>query len=173
VIGAILMVTSAMAMGSTQDTTASSVSVIYFDLGNTLVERGPDGPRRVWISGAPQVLTRLHEAGFRLGVLSNTGPLTWDEVLTTILPTDFDPTLFDPKLIVVSSAVGVPKPDPLIFQFAITQTGLPAGDILFVTETMDHVLAAQASGMRALWILEGGLSQMADDLIAMGPTKGK
>jgi FMN phosphatase YigB (HAD superfamily) len=171
-ISAILMVTSAMAVGPIPDTTAASLSVIYFDLGNTLVKRDPDGPRRVWISGAPQVLTRLHEAGFRLGVLSNTGPLTWDEVLTTLLPADFDPSLFDPELIVVSSAVGAEKPDPRIFQFAITQTRLPAGEILFVTETMDHVLAAQASGMRALWILEGGLSQMANDLIATTPTTG-
>jgi FMN phosphatase YigB (HAD superfamily) len=170
VIGALLMVTSAMAIGATPDTTASSVSVIYFDLGNTLVTRGTEGPRRIWISGAPQVLTRLHDAGFRLGVLSNTGRLSWDEVLTTILPADFDPSLFDPTLIVVSSAVGAAKPDPRIFQFAITQTGVAAGEILFVTETMDHVLAAQASGMRALWVGEGSLSQMTDDLIAMGPT---
>ena len=172
-IGVLMMVTSAMAVGSTPDTTAAPVSVIYFDLGNTLVKRGPEGPRRVWISGAPQVLTRLHEAGFVLGVLSNTGPFTWNDVLSNILPADFDPALFDPRLIVVSSAVGAEKPDPRIFQFAITQTDLPAGEILFVTETMEHVLAAQASGMRALWIGEGDLSQMADDLIAMRPTTGE
>jgi FMN phosphatase YigB (HAD superfamily) len=169
-IGVLMMVTGAMAVGSTPDTTAAPVSVIYFDLGNTLVKRGSEGPRRVWISGAPQVLTRLHEAGFVLGVLSNTGPFTWNEVLTNILPADFDPSLFDPRLIVVSSAVGAEKPDPRIFQFAIAQTDLPAGEILFVTETMEHVLAAQASDMRALWIGEGDLSQMADDLIAMLPT---
>ena len=171
-IGAVLMVASTMVLGSTPDTTVSPVSVIYFDLGNTLVERGADGPRRVWISGAPQVLERLHDAGFRLGVLSNTGPLTWDEVLTKILPADFDPSLFDPKLIVVSSAVGVEKPDASIFQVAIARTGLAAGEVLFVTETMSHVLAAQASGMRALWVGQGALTQMADDLIAATRTTG-
>jgi FMN phosphatase YigB (HAD superfamily) len=146
------------------------VSVIFFDLGDTLVKRGPEGQRRVWISDAPQALTRLHDAGFTLGVLSNTGPFTWEEILKNILPADFDTTLFDPGLIVVSSAVGAEKPDPRIFQFAIAQTGLPAGEILFVTETVEHVLAAQASGMRALWVGEGDLSQMADNLIAMRPS---
>lgn len=169
-IGAVLMLTSAVAAGSTPDTTTSPVSVIYFDLGDTLVKRGPEGQRRVWISDAPQALTRLHDAGFTLGVLSNTGPFTWEEILENILPTDFDTTLFDPGLIVVSSAVGAEKPDPRIFQFAIAQTGLPAGEILFVTETVEHVLAAQASGMRALWVGEGDLSQMADNLIAMRPS---
>jgi FMN phosphatase YigB (HAD superfamily) len=169
-IGAILMLTSAMAAGSTPDTTTSPGSVIFFDLGDTLVKRGSEGQRRVWISDAPQALTRLHDAGFTLGVLSNTGPFTWEEILKNILPADFDTTLFDPKLIVVSSAVGAEKPDQRIFQFAIAQTGLPAGEILFVTETVEHVLAAQASGMRALWVGEGDLSQMADNLIAMRPS---
>jgi FMN phosphatase YigB (HAD superfamily) len=168
-IGAVLMLTSALAVGSTPDTT-TTVSVIYFDLGNTLVKRGNEGQRRVWIGDAPQALKSLHDAGFTLGVLSNTGPFTWDEILENILPADLDTSLFDPRLIVVSSAVGAEKPDQRIFQYAITQTGLAAGEILFVTETVEHVLAAQASGMRALWIGEGDLSQMADDLIAMRPT---
>lgn len=172
-IGTTLMATAAITMNTTTDTNTAIVSVVYFDLGNTLVKRGPQGRRRVWISDAQETLTRLHEAGFRLGVLSNTGPLTWEDVLTTILPSDFDTTLFDPDLIVVSSAAGSEKPDRRIFQFAIDRTGLPAGEILFVTETMQHVLAAQESGMKALWIREGALSQLADDLTTMVDTAGE
>jgi len=155
--------TPAPAVG--QDT-GPGISVVYFDLGNTLVMRAPGESRRVWIPGAREALTQLHASGIRLGVLSNTGNLSWDEVLSRILPEDFDPTLFDPALIVVSSAVEAPKPDPRIFQFAIDQTGVTPAEILFITETMDHVFAAQAQGMRALYVSEGGLTQLVDDFLA-------
>lgn len=169
--GALGLAASAMSTGPLVSTTAPPISVVYFDLGNTLVARGPDGPRRIWIAGAPDALTRLHQAGFRLGVLSNTGPLGWDEVLTGILPEDFDPTLFDPDLIVVSSAVGAEKPDPRIFQYAIDRAGVPPSAIVFITETMEHVFAAQAAGMRALWVGNGALPQLVDDLIGLAPQR--
>jgi len=143
-----------------------AISVVYFDLGNTLVKRVPGESRRAWIDGAPESLARLEASGVRLGILSNTGPLPWQEVLD-ILPEDFDPRIFDPALIVVSSAVGASKPDPQIFTFAITQAGVPPQEILFITETMDHVFAAQAEGMRALYVREGSLNQLVDDFLAL------
>lgn len=142
------------------------VSVVLFDLGNTLVKRVPDGARpTVWIDGSQGALASLRQAGARLGILSNTGNFSWEQVRAEILPEDFDPALFEDDLIIVSAAAGVQKPDPKIFEYTIERVGLPPDDILFITESVDHVIAAQASGMRALWVTEGQLPQLVDELI--------
>jgi phosphoglycolate phosphatase-like HAD superfamily hydrolase len=146
--------------------TPATVSVVYFDLGSTLVKRAPDAPRpNIWIDGSQDALIRLKESGVRLGVLSNTGNFSWQQVREEILPEDFDATIFEEDLIVVSSAVGVQKPDAGIFIYSIEHAGVPPGDILFITESVDHVIAAQASGMRALWVTEGQLPQLVTELL--------
>lgn len=142
------------------------VSVVFFDLGNTLVKRVPDATRpTVWIEGTQEALAQLQASGVRLGILSNTGNFSWEQVRDEVLPEDFDPAVFQEDLIVVSSAVGAQTPDPEIFAYAIERAGLPPGDILFVTESVDHVIAAQASGMRALWVTEGQLPQLVAELV--------
>jgi FMN phosphatase YigB (HAD superfamily) len=146
--------------------TPATVSVVYFDLGNTLVKRVPDASRpTIWIEGSQDALIRLQESGVRLGVLSNTGNFSWQQVQDEVLPEDFDVTIFQEDLIVVSSAVGVQKPDPGIFAYAIEHAGVPPGDILFITGSVDHVIAAQAAGMRALWVTEGQLPQLVTELL--------
>ncbi len=146
--------------------TPAQISVIYFDLGNTLVKRVPDATRpTVWIEGTQEALAQLQASGVRLGILSNTGNFSWEQVRDEVLPEDFDPAVFQEDLIVVSSAVGAQAPDPEIFAYAIERAGLPPGDILFVTESVDHVIAAQASGMRALWVTEGQLPQLVAELV--------
>ena len=142
------------------------VTVVLFDLGNTLVKRVPDATRAtVWIDGTQDVLAQLAESGVRLGILSNTGNFSWVQVREEILPEDFDATMFEEDLIIVSSAVGVQKPDPRIFAYAIERANVPPEAILFLTESVDHVIAAQASGMRALWVTEGQLPQLVTELI--------
>lgn len=142
------------------------VSVVLFDLGNTLVKRVPDATRpTVWIEGTQASLASLRASGARLGILSNTGNFSWEQVRDEILPEDFDPALFEDDLIIVSSAAGAQKPDPKIFEYTIERVGLPPGDILFITESVDHVIAAQASGMRAVWVTEGRLPQLVAELI--------
>ena len=144
-----------------------TITVVYFDLGNTLVKRVPDATRpKAWIPGSREALTQLRASGVRLGILSNTGNFSWEQVQADVLPEDFDVSLFDEDLIVVSSVVGAQKPDPAIFTYAIAQSGRPAGEILFITESVDHVIAAQATGMRALWLTEGQLPVLVNDLVA-------
>ena len=143
------------------------ITVVYFDLGNTLVKRVSDATRpTAWIPGSREALGQLRASGVRLGILSNTGNFSWEQVQADILPEDFDLSLFQEDLIVVSSAVGAQKPDPAIFTYAIEQSGRPAEEILFITESVDHVIAAQATGMRALWLTEGQLPVLVNDLLA-------
>lgn len=118
--------------------------VIFFDLGKTLVIPGEG-----WIPGAKDLLERLRAAGIPLGVISNTDGLT-DEQLRDLLPPDFDFSIFEANLILLSSKVGIKKPDPRIFRAAIAAAGVPPSECLFCTESLLDTLAAQQVGMHTV-----------------------
>jgi FMN phosphatase YigB (HAD superfamily) len=93
------------------------------------------------------LLYRLHDRGYRLGIVSN----------MTLLPDlmRLDPPLrdiaglFDAQAF--SSVVGVRKPDPRIYRAALDQIGVPAGEILYVGDrVVEDIRGPKAHGMRAL-----------------------
>jgi putative hydrolase of the HAD superfamily len=114
---------------------------IFFDLGNTLVSG------RSWVDGAQSLLDNTRGRGLRLGIISDTGDLSRVELLSH-LPADFSFDDFDTSLIILSSEVGVEKPDQKIFEHAIDRSGGEAQQSLFVTEDLEHTQVAQAMGMR-------------------------
>ncbi len=58
---------------------------------------------------------------------------------------------FDP--ILVSAAVGVRKPNPRIFEMALTQWGLAPAEAAMVGDTLGaDVLGAQMAGLRSVWL---------------------
>src|SRR5262245_12714253 len=122
---------------------ASSIEVIFFDLGDTLVSTA----ERRWLPGAKELLGALRGRGLRRGVISNTGALNRDQ-LKPLLPADFAWSLFDADLVLLSSEVGVAKPSPRIFEAAATRAG-GAGNCLFCTEDLTDTLVAQQVGLRA------------------------
>lgn len=124
---------------------ATSFRAVLFDLGNTLVQR----PRQ-WIQGAREALGLLREAGYRVGVISNTGTLTRAELLAEHLPPDFSFEDFPPELVTLSSEAGFEKPSLAIFALAAERAGLHPGEILFLDENLDQVLAAQRLGLLGL-----------------------
>ena len=117
------------------------VLVAYFDIGDTLV--ASDG---TWMSGARTALERLRGRGIRLGLISNTGELSRQQVLAR-LPYDFNPEWFNPDLVLFSSEVGIEKPDPRIFQMAIARAGANATECLFCTGNPLHLDAAGGEGL--------------------------
>ena len=117
---------------------------IFFDLGLTLV--GEDSTR--WNEGAQTLLAQLRAANVRLGVISNTGDLTRPQ-LTDRLPDTFDWTVFEPSLILLSSEIGIRKPDIRIFQLAVERSGVEARQCLFCSDDLLETLAAQRVGMNA------------------------
>jgi FMN phosphatase YigB (HAD superfamily) len=119
------------------------IKVVYFDLGDTLVITDD----RSWIPGAKDLLASLRAVPVRLGVISNTNGFKRSE-LSSFLPGDFDWRAFDNDLVILSSEVGVAKPDPEIFRIAIERTGLDAWACLFCTEDLLDTLVAQSVGMR-------------------------
>lgn len=131
-----------------------TVSVIFFDLGGTLVRVGGH-----WVPGARNLLLELRSRGLRLGVISNSGGLNLAR-LRPHLPRDFDPSWFEPELIVLSGEVGIEKPDPDIFEVAIDRAGVPAESCLFCSEDTLDVLVAQRSGMRGARVLPGSSDEL-------------
>ncbi|WP_281889396.1 HAD-IA family hydrolase [Paenibacillus sp. YYML68] len=71
------------------------------------------------------VLAELAARGFRLAIVSNFAP-----TLVSILEDKGIASYFDP--IIVSTVVGLEKPDPAIFRLALDQSGLSAEDVLYV-----------------------------------------
>ncbi|AMV24433.1 Phosphoglycolate phosphatase [Gemmata sp. SH-PL17] len=122
----------------------SPVRAVFFDLGNTLVVSAD----RSWVPGAKAALADLRSRNLRLGVISNTGGRTREQ-LNPLLPADFDWAVFAPSLVILSGEVGYEKPSPEIFRRATDSSGVPAGECLFCTEDLIDTLVAQRVGMAA------------------------
>jgi HAD superfamily hydrolase (TIGR01509 family) len=126
-----------------------SIKVAFFDLGRTLVLTD----NRTWVPGAKDTLQKMGQRGIRLGLISNTGTLSREQILA-ILPPDFDMSMFEEKLVIFSSEVHVEKPDPEIFREAIRRAGVKANECLFCTEEPKHIDAAKKEGMQTALVKE-------------------
>ncbi len=150
----------------------ATIQVLFFDLGDTLVEADRSSPGELrfrWLPGARETLVELAAAGLRLGLISNTGSFGRDDLLA-MLPADFEWSLFDAPLVVLSSEVGLEKPDLRIFRLALQRAqehddpeqtlGIDPPDCLFCGEALGETLAAQRVGMRAARVLAGAESEI-------------
>jgi epoxide hydrolase-like predicted phosphatase len=81
----------------------------------------------------------LRAAGVRTGLLSNSwgDGLAYDQALLE--------ELFD--AVVISSDVGLRKPDPAVYELAAAQLGLPPEDCVFVDDLPGNLKPARALGM--------------------------
>lgn len=96
------------------------------------------------------LLRRLQARNVPLGILSNYG----EHLIYTLYKLriyDF----FD--FIIVSSTVGLAKPDPKIFELAMERAGVPAGQILYVGDNVaDDIEGANNVGIDAVLINRPG-----------------
>ena len=123
------------------------IKVVFFDIGNTLVSSGG------WLPEAAETLAILKSQGIRLGLLSNTGDLTREQ-LQTLLPDSFEFDVFEPGLVFLSSETGVEKPNLGAFLLAIQHAAVSPWQTMFVGETISETLAAQKAGMQAVRITD-------------------
>ncbi len=128
-----------------------SIEVVFFDLGNTLVKTGL-AERAEWIEGAKEAIFKLNNEKIRLGIISNTGNINREHLLKKILPLDFPIELFDSNLIVLSSEIGITKPDPGIFLYAIDKSGVSPANCLLSSEELTDIFIAQHVGMYSVWL---------------------
>ncbi|WP_027460526.1 HAD-IA family hydrolase [Deinococcus murrayi] len=101
------------------------------------------------VEDARLVLETLRAWGLKVGVLSNTLP-SIGRTLDALGLAD----LVD--VAIATCTVGVHKPEPGAFSFALDALGLEAAEVLFVDDRPENVAAARALGLRAALIdLEG------------------
>jgi putative hydrolase of the HAD superfamily len=100
--------------------------------------------RHLWTGiqpGTADALTRLREAGLRLGVVSNSDGRV-DAALAAAGLRDYFEVVID------SALVGVEKPDPRIFAAALERLDVPPGEALYVGDIYEvDVVGARAAGM--------------------------
>ncbi len=116
---------------------------IFFDIGDTLVSNGR------WLDGAKRNLDSLANSGIAVGIISNTGTLTREQLKRDHLPADFDFGAFEAALIVLSSEFGSDKSTPAIFLHAIEQSQRQASECIFAGENLLENWMAQSVGMRS------------------------
>jgi putative hydrolase of the HAD superfamily len=109
-----------------------------------------DDAQHLWddpLPGAVECLARLREAGIPLGVVSNA-----DGRIAEALERAGLAALLD--VIVDSTVVGVHKPDPAIFDFALRPLGLRPEETWYLGDTVAYdAAAADAAGLLS-WVID-------------------
>jgi FMN phosphatase YigB (HAD superfamily) len=126
-------------------------------------DRLADAVRNIFAPIEPMwdLVRRLHAAGNRLAILSNTNPLQWDYITDgrfPILALGRPECAFD--WAILSYEVGAMKPDRAIFDAAIERAGVAARDIFFTDDRLENVEGARAFGLDAVQFVN------ADQLVA-------
>ncbi len=80
---------------------------------------------------------------YKVGLISN----AWSGLRPWIVNQKFDDA-FD--LMVISAEIGIMKPDPRIFQYALEQFDLAASEAVFVDDFPENIEAARLMGMQAV-----------------------
>jgi epoxide hydrolase-like predicted phosphatase len=88
-----------------------------------------------------EAVRRAHDAGVRTAVISNSWGSTSYDVA------DWRP-LFD--AMVISGEVGLNKPQPEIFELALSEIGLPASACVFVDDLKENIAGAEALGITGI-----------------------
>ena len=94
-------------------------------------------------AGLPDALKRAQAAGWRLGVVSNSEGRVID-ILTEVGLAPFF------EVVVDSGVEGISKPDPRLFQIALTRMGVPAAGAWYVGDVPSvDIVGARSAGMNA------------------------
>ncbi len=105
------------------------------------------------------VLATLKRHGYRIGLISNTGR-TWGRFLRPIQDDLGIGKYFDDR--VFSDELGVRKPEPGIFESALSHLGLRPEEVVHVGDDLEaDVAGSKALGLRAVWFDVGHASEHA------------
>lgn len=102
-----------------------------------------------------QILQQL-QLHYDLVLLSNTNEIHEQHFNETLMQTHGIPTIgvfFDK--VYYSHRVGLRKPDPKIYQRVLDDCGFAPNDCLFIDDLEANTLAAEALGIRTIWLKEG------------------
>jgi len=122
-----------------------------------------DADTAVWTRPNAEMMewsARLNRAGIKTGILSNIGDAMELGVLGRF------PALTEFSHHTFSHRLGIAKPDAEIYSHAVEGLGVPAGEILFVDDREENILAARAVGMVAVQYL--GHSGFVEEMQRIG-----
>ncbi len=122
-----------------------------------------DADTNVWTQPNVEMMewsARLNRAGIKTGILSNIGDAMELGVLGRF------PALEEFSHHTFSHRLGIAKPDAEIYRHAIAGLGVPAGEILFVDDREENILAARAAGMVA--VQYGGHGGFVEEMRRLG-----
>ncbi len=109
--------------------------------------------RHLWCSVRDRThesLSRLRDAGLRLGIVSNSDGRVEQALAEAGLREYFD-------VVIDSSLVGIEKPDPAIFQAALDALGVRPEEALYVGDLYEvDVVGARAAGIEAVLLTPAG-----------------
>jgi putative hydrolase of the HAD superfamily len=120
--------------------------------------------------GAPELLAALRGRGVPVGVVSNAGGFI-EEVLAGLEVCQVGPGRgVEVEVVVDSTVVGVEKPDPAIFRFALDVIDVPPERVLYVGDTVrNDVLGARAAGLHPLHLDPYDLHAGAEEVWGIEP----
>lgn len=90
------------------------------------------------------IIEKLRNKGYQIGLLSNAP----SEFIRDIFKQHDLEKYFD--TIVISSEVGLIKPEPEIFHYILRQMDITPGDAIFIDDSVHNVEAAEKVGIRSL-----------------------
>jgi putative hydrolase of the HAD superfamily len=94
--------------------------------------------------GTPEGLDRLREAGYRLGVVSNSDGRVEEALAAAGIRDRFE-------VVIDSQLVGMEKPDPRIFALALERLGMASAEALYVGDTYEvDVIGARRAGLEVV-----------------------
>lgn len=122
------------------------------------------GNRWVPAAGAAEALIDLQAAGVPLAVVSNAGGTMEEQLLQHDICSVDSEAHARVAIVVDSHVVGVEKPDPKIFTFALDELGLAADRCIYVGDTVYFdVQGARAAGLWPVHIDPFGFCPDRDD----------
>jgi putative hydrolase of the HAD superfamily len=122
-----------------------------------------DADTNVWTQPNVEMMewaARLNRAGIKTGILSNIG-----DAMEVGVRGRF-PALGEFTHHTFSHRLGIAKPDAAIYRHAVEGLGVPEGEILFVDDREENILAARAAGMVA--VQYGGHGGFVEEMERMG-----
>jgi putative hydrolase of the HAD superfamily len=107
-----------------------------------------------------EVLDELREEGRMLGIISNAGDV--GNVQRLIDKVNIR-KYFDP--IIISSAIGIRKPDPGLFEIVLDQWQVNPESVVMIGDRLEaDILGAQAAGLHQIWIKPEAEASDAPDI---------
>lgn len=121
--------------------------------------REPHGKHFHILEETLEIVKRLKQAGYKLGLLSNTQEAhKRKEHLKKTFP------YFD--FVFLSHKHGLRKPESKAYQFVLRKLGVKAGEAVFVDNVREYVSAANKIGMKG--VLFQNASKLSERLVKMG-----